>query len=118
MFEVRFISCEDDGIDQIVSFAIEDDAVGIRSLILLRTPKHEAILDQDERGVSVSLEYEDDDEVDLLKVMRIEAQCVAIETQASKYELDTSRVESAEISEMKALLGRMNFDNRFRLEGV
>ena len=88
MLEVRFISCEDDGIDQIVSFAIEDDAVGIRSLILLRTPKHEAIMDQDERGVSVSLEYEDDDEVDLLKVVRIEAQCIAIETQASKYELD------------------------------
>ena len=41
-----------------------------------------------------------------------------LETQASKYVLDVSRVDPAEVSEMKALIERMNFDDRFRIEGV
>jgi len=113
---VQFIGCEDDGTDQIVSFALEYGEADIRSLILLRTPKYEAMLDKAERGVSVSLEPETDDYVNVLEVIRIEAKRVTIETRASKYELDVSRVDPVEVSEMKALIGRMNFDNSFRIE--
>ena len=116
MHPVRFIGCEDDGTDQIVSFALEYGETDIGSLILLRTPKYEAMLDEAERGVSVSLENETDDDVDVLEVVRIEAKRVTIETRASKYELDVSQVDPVEVSEMKTLIGRMNFDDRFRFE--
>ena len=118
MESVRFISCEDDETDQIVSFALAYGEMEIRSLTLLRTPKFEAMLDEAERGVSVSLEDETGDDVDVLAVVRIEANRVTIETQASKYDLDVSRVDPAEVSEMKALIERMNFDDRFRIEDV
>lgn len=118
MHAVRFISCEDDGTDQIVSFAIEYGETGVRSLILLRSPKYEAVLDHAERGVSVSLENDASDDVDALEVIRIEAKRVTIETQTSKYELDVSRVDPVEVSEMKTLIRRMNFDDRFRIEVV
>ena len=118
MESVQFISCEDDGTDQIVSFALAYGEMEIRSLTLLRTPKYEAMLDEAERGVSVSLQDKTGDDYDLLEVVRIEASRVKIKTQSSKYDLDLSRVDPAEVSEMKALFGRMNFDNRFKIENV
>ena len=118
MESVQFISCEDNGTDQIVSFALGYGEMEIRSLTLLRTPKFEAMLDEAERGVSVSLEDETGDDDNLLEVVKIGASRVKIETQSSKYDLNLSRVDPAEVSEMKALIGRMNFDNRFRIENV
>ena len=116
MKPVRFISCEDDGTDQIVSFVLAAGETKIKSLILLRTPKYEAMMDETERGVSVSLEDETGDEVDVLSVVRIKENRVVIVTRASKFDLDVSRVDPAEVSEMKALIWCMNFDDRFRIE--
>ena len=99
MKSVQFISCEDDGTDQIISFALAYGEMEIRSLILLRTPKFESLLDEAERGVSVSLEDGTGGEHDLLEVIRIEPNRVIIETQGSKYGLDISRVDPAEVSE-------------------
>ena len=111
-----FISCEDEEPDQIVSFAIEDDRLGVRSLILMRTPEFEPLLYEYERGVEVSMETEpDSDERVLLSVVRFGSGRVTVETQAAKYELDVSRVDPAEMSEMKALLKRMNFDRKFEI---
>ena len=90
----------------------------IRSLALLRTPKFETMLDVTERGVSVSLEDQTGDYADVLTVVRIEANSITIETQSSKYDLDISGVDPAEVSEMKALIERMNFDGRFRIEDI
>ena len=118
MESVRFIYCQDDETDQIVSFALAYGEMEIRSLTLLRTPKFEAMLDAAERGVSVSLEGETGGDNDLLTVVRIGENRVTIETQASKYDLDVGRVDSVEVSEMKALFERMNFDDRFRIEDV
>src|SRR3970040_1213533 len=53
---VSFITTEDSD-DLIVSFALADDEPGeIVTLMLLRTPKYESLLPEDERGVSVSHE--------------------------------------------------------------
>ena len=52
---VSFISIEDEPPDLILSFAIwQPELDDIRSLILLRTPEYEFILDEAERGVKVS----------------------------------------------------------------
>ena len=75
-------------------------------------------MDESERGVSVSLEHEIYEDADFLEFVRLEANRVTITTQASKYDLDVSRVDPEEVSELIALIGRMNFDNRFRIEVV
>ncbi len=106
---------EDDGTDQIVSFALVYGEMEIRSLTLLRTPEFEAMLDEAERGVSVSLEDETGEDVEILAVVRLEANRVTIYTQASKYDLDINRVYPEEVSDMKALIELMNFDNKFRI---
>ena len=49
--EVAFVDFEDSEPDLIVSFAIEAGDGSIASLILLRTPKLEPLLDESERGV-------------------------------------------------------------------
>ena len=67
---VSFINIEDDPPDLILSFAIwQPELDDIRSLILLRTPEYEFILDETERGVKVSDEAFSDDEDDLLRTI-------------------------------------------------
>ena len=116
MEKVQFIGCEEDGTDQIVSFALTDGEIGVKRLILFRTPKYEPMLDETERGVSVSLEHQTGDDDEALEVVKIESKRLTIETEVSKYHLDVSRVDPAELSEMRALIERMNFDDRFTIE--
>ena len=118
MKSVSFISCEDDGTDLVVSFALDYGELDIRSLTLLRTPKFEVLLDEAERGVSVSMSRKTRtaDDLEALAAVRLEGNLVTIETQASRYELDVGRVDPSEISEMKAVFERMNFDGKFTIE--
>ena len=118
MESVQFITCEDDGTDQIVSFALARGEMEITSLTLLRTPGFESKLDETERGVSVWLEDESDEDFHMLEVVILEVNSVTIKSQASKYDLDVSRVDPDELTGMKALIERMNYDDRFRIENV
>ena len=109
----------EEGDDLIVSFAIECSEPGdVKSLILLRTPKFEFILDEDERGVSVS--HDDDPEVDknLLRRIQVASPRVIIESTYHRYELDVSRVNQEELDEACAILQKMNFDKSFTFELV
>jgi hypothetical protein len=76
----------------------------------------EALLDEEERGVSVSMDGETEDDFEALAVVRLDADRVTVETRASRYELDISRVDPTEASEMKVLIERMNFDHSFTIE--
>jgi hypothetical protein len=107
-----------DGDDLIVSFAIADEEPGeIISLILLRTPKYEALLPADERGVSVSHEsFPDDDDRDRLRRLKMTESAVTIETTRTQYDLDVSDVERRDLVEAQRILKKMNFDRSFILE--
>jgi hypothetical protein len=73
--------------------------------------------DDEERGVTVSMGAGDDAK-NFPYAVEIEPGRVTIEgTRGPKYVLDVSRVDAAELSEMKALLHRMNFDRRFEIKG-
>ncbi|RZB30560.1 MAG: hypothetical protein SRB1_02840 [Desulfobacteraceae bacterium Eth-SRB1] len=48
--KVKFINLEEDDKDLIVSFALDDPEMGVKSLILLRTLFFEEVLDEKERG--------------------------------------------------------------------
>ncbi len=113
---VSFITTED-GDDLLVSFALEDDEPGdIVSLLLLRTPKYESLLPEDERGVTVSHEVDFDDEEEYLRRINLAAPITTIESTRRRYELDVSRVDRTELKAARRILAQMNFDQRFVLE--
>jgi len=116
---VSFINIEDNPPDLILSFAIwQPELEEIRSLILMRTPKYEFILDEAERGVNVSDEAWRDDEDDILKEIEFGDDFVRIITKHHQFELDLRKVDKEEIGQAKTFLERMNFDSRFEMRIV
>ena len=116
---VSFISIEDDPPDLILSFAIwQPELEDIRSLIFLRTPEYEFILDETERGVKVSDEALMDEEDDMLKEIEFGDDFVRIITDHHQFELDLRKVDKEDIEQAKIFLKRMNFDNRFEIRAV
>ena len=116
---VSFISIEDDPPDLILSFAIwQPELDDIRSLILLRTPEYESILDETERGVKVSDEAWLDDEDDMLKEIEFGDDFVRINTDRHQFDLDLRKVDKEDMQQAKSFLKRMNFDNRFEIRIV
>jgi ribosomal protein L6P/L9E len=108
-----------EGVDLIVSFAIEDiDSEETKSLILLRTPKYESVFEDHERGVSVSYNEQSDSEADedLLIRVSIVQNMVTVVSKYHRYELDVSSVDPEKLAEACRILRQMNFDSRFILE--
>jgi len=118
MYRVNFITTEQKD-DLIVSFAVAaDDLLGdILSLTLLRTPKYEFILYPHERGISVSWE-EDEDESELLLAVEHSKGVVKLNTTKREFALDVSHVADNDLSRMRKVLHKMNFDGVIRLTGV
>jgi hypothetical protein len=121
METVAFISTEY-GDDLILSFAVVDpaDPSGIESLTLLRTPKYEHLLEDWERGVSVSFERYVEDDEEVLEELRLDRKSavVRLTTSLRTYELDLRKVDEKEVTAMRKVLGQMNYDRRIRLVGV
>lgn len=116
MERVSFIRTEEAD-DLIVAFAIEDaEPSEVKSLILLRTPKYEFVLEDHERGVSVSHDDQPEVEDDMLRRISLASDVVTIETTYNRYELDVSRVDKEKLQKAWKILGTMNFDDRFTLE--
>ena len=115
MERVSFITAES-GDDLIVAFAISRaDPSEIRSLTLMRTPKYEFILDDSERGVSVSDEDREEDGNDLLEEIEFRGDEVRIVSRNIDYQLDCSRVDAEELEDAQKIVRAMNFDSRFRI---
>jgi hypothetical protein len=121
MKQASFIHTED-GDDLIVSFAIAEDdptdLAGVKSLTLIRTPKFEFILSDDERGVNVSYDDFPDDEYDLLTGIVLENRCFTIRTQNHEYTVNVQHVDDEELKEAIRILKKMRFDDRFDMRIV
>ena len=116
MEKVSFISIEDEPPDLILSFAIWEPALeDVRSIILLRTPEYESLLDESECGVSVSDGASLDDEYDMLEDIEFGDDYVKFNSNHHRFELDLSKVDKTDIEQAKAFLKKMNFDNRFKI---
>jgi hypothetical protein len=115
--QVQFISLEEDDKDLILSFAIDNKEMGIQSLILHRTLFFEELLDEEERGVKVSLEndYFEQEDFNTLTSIKISNQGILIKSKFREYELDLSRISKSEIEEILKLLRKQNYDNRFTI---
>ena|SRR5450759_4876283 len=118
---VSFLTVES-GKDLILSFAVmdPDDPTEIESLILLRTPMYEPLLDPRERGVKVSFERRNSYEEDLLEAVDWDenGDIIRLTTQLETYELDLRKVDRPSIRSMRKLLKKMNCDHSIRLSGV
>jgi hypothetical protein len=112
---VDFMSFEENDKDLIISFAIPDEALGVKSLILHRTLFFEEFLDEEEKGVSVSMEGEECENENLNTLVKIEIKDteVIIYSKYSQYVLDLSRIEASDKSHMVRLLMKQNYDERF-----
>jgi hypothetical protein len=115
MNKVKFLNIMKDDKDLIVSFALEDSELGVRSLTLLRTLFYEELLDEDERGVHVSLEgvEVEDENKNILRQITINESEIEITSAFEKYKIDISQITPSEIDEMLSLLRKQNHDNRF-----
>jgi hypothetical protein len=115
--KVQFISLEEDDKDLIVSFAVDDTAMGVKSLILVRTLFFEEVLDEEEKGVKVSLErdYFEQEDFNMLNNIKISDDEIWIKSTFREYQLDISNVQQSEIEDMVKLLKKQNYDNRFTI---
>lgn len=112
--------------DLIFSFALVDEEMpdNIRTLVLLRCPAYEGIFDEDERGVTVSMEGEHEDENDIQGHLLSEftlnaaAKTVILKTPRRSYELDIRKVAASELAKGLEILGKMNFDGKVKVVGV
>ena len=119
---VAFITAQT-GDDLIISFAVckPDDPTDIESLIILRTPKYEAFLYEWERGASVSFDRdpEGDERVMLREVVYAsDNKCIMLRTDHHTYKLDVRKVDPSELSAMRRVFRKMNFDSSIQLRGV
>ena len=116
METVSFISTEDDPPDLIISFAVwQPELDDIRSIILMRTPEFELLLDESERGVAVSDEIWTNDEEDRLNKIELIDNIAKITTNYHQFELDLRKVTKEEVDQAKAILQKMNFDHSFEM---
>jgi hypothetical protein len=116
MKRASFISIDDEDVDLILSFALEDEALGFRSLILMRTPKFESLVIEEERGVRVSLEGQETDEEDSMLVrVTLSSKDIEIATMTGIYKVDLSKVGKEELDSVYPFLQKMNFDNKFEI---
>ena len=116
METVSFIDIEDYPPDLIISFAVwQPELDDIRSIILMRTPEFELLLDESERGVTVSDEIWTNDEEDRLNTVELIDNIVKITTNYHQFELDLRKVDKEEVDQAKAILQKMNFDHSFEM---
>jgi nitrate reductase NapAB chaperone NapD len=116
METVSFIEIEDDPPDLIISFAVwQPELDDIRSIILMRTPEFELLLDESERGVTVSDEIRTNDEEDRLNKVELIDNILKITTNYHQFELDLRKVNKEEVDQAKAIFQKMNFDHSFEM---
>ena len=120
IYPVDFVSLEDDDKDIIVSFAIPDDKAGIKSLILHRTLFFEELLPDQERGVRVSLEGElfTEEVPNILKSIELSDQEVEINAMCRSYVVDISKISAKDMSDLKLLVKKQNYDHRFQIKNA
>ena len=112
---VPFISI-DDADDLVVSFGLGEHSS--TSLTLLRTPKYESLIPEEERGVSVRTEASSFSAPELLRSVRWSGSEVEIRTSLRRYVLDVGSVNRAEMKEARVVLAKMNFDQCFAITDV
>ena len=110
MLRATLITSEDD-LDVTVSFGLEPGAA--QSLTLLRSPQHEHLLADEDRGTTIVHSGEPRAEPSFLKSVNWLGDTIEIASTRRNYTVDVSKVEAADIADAKRVLALMNKDGRF-----
>ena len=115
---VNFIHLEEDEKDIIVSFAIQDSEIDVKSLILHRTLFMEEMLNEEDKGVIVTLEGENlkNENTNTLSSIEISNSEINILTKYSKYKLNITKIDNKDKEKIVNLVTKQNYDNRFKIE--
>ncbi len=115
---VSFMDIEEDDKDLIISFALDDEDGGIKSLILHRTLFFEYIMPDEERGTKVSLDgdYMEDEHLNTLESFEFDAPVLRVKSRYRSYEIDAHRLEPEEFERIEKSLARQNYDGRFKVK--
>ncbi len=116
MEKAEFISIEDSEPDLILSFALSCERVGVKSLILMRTPLYENMLPTEERGVHATLQGHWHNDQNMLEKIQVNDSLVKITTTEGMCEVDISAIGKAEYKKMVKFVKRLNFDARFKVK--
>ena len=115
MNKVIFTSCEK-GDDIIISLCCDEDSeFGNDGFIIIRTPKCEFILSQNERGAHIA--WEEDDIIVLLDKVTINRNKIEIKTRGKvqKHSFDITKITDNEYKDLLKHFYIINFDNTFDL---
>jgi hypothetical protein len=117
---VNFISIEADEKDIIISFAVPDPLLDIKSLLIIRSFFCEEFIPIEEKGAIVSMEGEEfeDEFGNKLCNITISENEIDIKARFNEYYLDISGIEKERIDEMVNMLRKQNYDNRFTIQIV
>lgn len=99
--------------DLIVGFGLEPGCVD--SLIIMRTPEFEQLLDEHERGANITHTGQRSWEGSLLVAVEWSGDTVRLKATDRSYCVDVSGVGEEDIVEVRRILELMNFDGRFSL---
>ncbi len=115
---VQFISLDEDDKDLILSFAVDDEEMGVKSFILHRTLFFEHFLVEEKRGVKVSFEddFFDQEDINMLSSISIGEREIKVTTPFRAYHLDISKIDENEIEDAVELLKKQNYDDRFTIQ--
>lgn len=97
----------------IVSFALGERAN--TSLTLLRIPKYELFLPDEERGVSIGNDSSDSFQCELLVSVQWGKDLVRIQSSVRRYSLDVRAITPDAVREARRVLDKMDFDARFEV---
>ena len=112
MDEVQFVTIEN-GNDLILSFSFKDETqFGIDGFTIQRNPNLEFALLPHERGPSV--DWTEDDEIILVKEIKLLRNVIIIKTQYDVHFFDISKISDQNFRDVKTILTKMNFDNIFK----
>lgn len=111
----KFYTIEEDELDLVLSFALNDNDCGVKSLILYRAPGFERLLPDTNKGVHVSMEGEHEDDNEFLTTFQLNDESIRIETTTHHYHVDVSCIDKPGRHNIEEFIQKLNFDQRFRV---
>jgi len=119
-YKVRSIVLEENDKDLVISFVLLDPKLGASTLTLIRTQFYEELLNDEMKGVHISMTRDSlqEEVFNTLTSINISDDNIDISSSLDEYHLDVSDISAIDMKKMLLLLNKQNSDNQFTLNVV
>ena len=119
-YKVRSIVLEENDKDLVISFVLLDPKLGASTLTLIRTQFYEELLNDEMKGVHISMTRDSlqEEVFNTLTSINISDDNIDISSSLDEYHLDVSDISAIDMKNMLLLLNKQNSDNQFVLNVV